>query len=172
MAGLKDLLNWGPLLRTRRNHALEHASLQILAQKKPGLRAAGYSDSGGFWVMGDVSLEDLQVAVEEAMARLRGGESRLAIHPFCGTNFATTGLLAGTTAWMAMLGTRNRRDVLDRWPLVISLVTIMMIAAQPLGPAVQQHVTTEANIGNLQITGMTVQQKSGAPVIRVTTRQS
>lgn len=172
MSVLKDLLNWGPFLRTRRNHALEHASLQILASKKPGLRAAGYSDSGGFWVLSDVSLEDLQTAVDEALTRLRAGESRLAIHPFCGTNFATTGLLAGSAAWAAMLGTRNKRDMFDRWPLVISLVTFMLIAAQPIGPAVQQHVTTEAKPGNLQVTGMSIQQRGNAPVIRVTTRST
>ena len=170
MSILDRILTLDPVLRTRRNHALEHASLQILANKHPGLRMAGYSDANGFWVLGDVALEDLQQAVEEAQTRLRAGESRLAIHPFCGTNFATTGILAGSVAWIAMLGTRNRRDAFDRWPLVISLVTVMMIAAQPLGPMAQQKFTTEANLGSLQVTGMTIQQRGNAPVIRVSTR--
>jgi hypothetical protein len=170
MSVLKNILNWEPLLHTRRNHALEHASLQILAQKNPKLHAAGYSDANGFWVMGDVPIEDLQQAVDEAQARLRAGESRLAIHPFCGTNFATSGFLAGTVAWLTMLGVRNRRDAFDRWPLAISLVTLSMIAAQPLGPMAQQRFTTEADLGSLQVTGISMQQRGNTPVLRVSTR--
>ncbi len=170
MTALEQVLNWGPLLQTRRNHALEHASLQILAQKMPGLRAAGYSDANGFWVLGDVPIEDLRQAVDEAQARLRAGESRLAIHPFCGTNFAATGIAAGTVGWLTMLGTRDRRDAFDRWPLVISLVTFAMIAAQPLGPMAQQCFTTEANLGPLQVVDISHQKRNGANVLRVSTR--
>lgn len=168
---LDSILNWEPLSRTRRNHALEHATLQILAQKNPSLRMAGYSDTGGFWVMGDVPLEDLQQAVEEAQARLRGGESRLAVHPFCGTNFVTTGLVAGTMAWLGMAGTgRSTRERLDRLPLVISFVTMAMILAQPLGPMVQQKFTTEPNLGSLKVTGIMQMKRGNTPVQRVTTR--
>ena len=124
MTVLDQILPVEPVSRIRRNHALEHATLQILAQKDPGRRMAGYSDSSGFWVMGDLSLEDLQLAVDEAQARLRAGKSRLAIHPFCGTNFVATGAVAGSLAWLGMLGGRGLRDKLDRWPMVISLVTV------------------------------------------------
>jgi hypothetical protein len=166
-----QLLNWEPVSRTRRNHALEHATLQVLSQKNPQLRMAGYSDAGGFWVMGDVPLEDLQLAVEEAQERLRAGESRLAIHPFCGTNFVMTGLIAGTFAWLGMAGApRSTRDRLDRLPLVISFVTLAMILAQPVGPMVQAKFTTEADLGSLQVTGIMQMKRGNSPVLRVTTR--
>ncbi len=70
--------------------------------------------------------------------------------PCCGSNFVTAGLLAGTLAWLGMLGTGNSfKKKLDRWPLLIMLVTGALIVAQPLGPKVQEHVTTSGDPGSL-----------------------
>jgi hypothetical protein len=172
MSILDTVLNWEPLSRVRRNHALEHATLQILSEKDPSLRMAGYSDTGGFWVMGDIPLEDLQQAVDEAQVRLRAGEHRLAIHPYCGTNFVTTGLVAGSFAWLGMLGSgRSARSRMDRWPIVVSLVTMALIMSQPLGPMVQSRVTTNSNLDNLKVTSiMHVNNRGNTPVRRVSTR--
>jgi hypothetical protein len=165
------ILNWEPLSRTRRNHALEHATLQVLSSKNPNLRLAGYSDANGFWVAGNVTLEDLQQAVEEAQTRLRAGEARLAVHPFCGTNFVTTGLVAGAFGWLGMLGVgRKASDKLDRLPMVILLVTLAMIMAQPLGPAMQARYTTQAELGSLQVSQILRYQRGETPLHRVSTR--
>ena len=69
---------WGLINRVRRNHALEHATLQVLARSNPHGRLAGYSAWNGFWVLGAVSTDALASAVEEALRRLRGGEVSLA----------------------------------------------------------------------------------------------
>ena len=66
--------------RVRRNHGLEHATLHILSQRYPKRSLAGHSDTGGFWILGDVSIEDVYEAVEEALSRLRNGEKHLAVH--------------------------------------------------------------------------------------------
>ena len=152
MSKLSSVLEWGPISRVRRNHALEHATLKMLNRKHPGARLAGYSDFQGFWVIGAVSTDDLQFAVEEALLRLRNGEASLAIHSNCGTNFAVSGALAGTAAWVAMLGTgKSMRDKVDRLPLVVMLVTAAMVVSQPLGPKFQEKVTTQANPGKLRV---------------------
>jgi hypothetical protein len=141
-----------PLLTVRKHHAIEHASLSILQSKIPGLRLAGYSDPYGFIVIGDVETDKLLAAVNEAITRLQAGESGLAIHPNCGTNFAAAGLVAGSLAWLSMLGgNRSLKKQLDRWPMVVSLVTLGLIAAQPLGPYLQANVTTDANIGDIHV---------------------
>ncbi len=141
-----SVLDWGPFARTRRNHALEHATLQVLAEKNPRLKMAGYSDPNGFWVIGDIEQEQLEEGVYEALSRLRNGESSLAIHPHCGTNLVTTSLLAGAAAWIGMLGAgRTTRERVERLPMVISMVALTMMASQPLGPYVQEHVTTSAS---------------------------
>jgi len=97
----KTYLNFFPISRIRRNHALEHASLQVLSRRKPRTPLAGFSDWRGITILGNVSTAELQEAVEEARGRLKAGEHLLAIHPNCGTNYATSGILAGFAAWLA-----------------------------------------------------------------------
>jgi hypothetical protein len=116
------------------------------------LRLAGYSNMGGFWIVGEISTDMLVVAVQEALARLRAGEIGLAIHPNCGTNFVASGFLAGLAGWLSMLGAGSgfRRKV-ERLPIVIGLVTLTIILANPLGPLLQAKITTQPNIGALEV---------------------
>ncbi len=168
---LSELLTWGPVSRVRRNHALEHATLQVLARSRPGLRLAGYSDWIGFWVVGAVSTDALSGAVEEALGRLRAGEAGLAVHPFCGTNFLISGVLAGLVAWLGMLGTgKGLHRKLDRLPVVILLTTAALMLGMPLGPLVQARVTTQANLEGLQLARIEKMMRRGVPVHRVVTK--
>jgi len=167
---LNQVLNFPLISRVRRNHALEHATLQVLAQKNARLAAAGYSDTRGFLIFGNVSSDQLHQAVNEARQRLLNGEEHLAIHPNCGTNFAASGVVAGFLGWLAMLGSQSKfRKRLERLPTVIMLVTIGMILAQPLGPFLQSRLTTDADIGELEVTEITRFERQGAPVHRVKT---
>lgn len=157
--------------RVRRNHGLEHATLHILAQRYPKLSLAGHSDTGGFWVIGDVSIEDVYEAVEEALSRLKNGEKHLAVHRNCGTNFVTSGVLAGLAATAAMLGVGNRvRDKLERLPAAMFLATIALIISQPLGFLLQERVTTSAEPGNMQVVEIVVSRKGRMMAHRITTR--
>jgi hypothetical protein len=158
------------LTRVRRNHALEHATLNVLSEKSHRQFLVGYSDFRGFWIVGHTDTDDLQMAVDEALARLRRGESRLAISANCGTNFATNGLLAGSAAWLAMANSgKNWKQRLERLPMVVALVSLVLMFAQPLGPLLQARVTTEPRIGDLRITGISIYERNGVPVHRVMT---
>ncbi len=136
---------------TRRNHALEHASIHILSERFPGRPLAGHSNPTGFFLIGDVPTEHVREAVAEALVRLQNGERHLAIHPGCGTNYIVNGAIAGTLAFLGMSGTRNSRERLDRLPLVILLSALGFIIGQPLGPALQNGVTTQPDPGGLAI---------------------
>mgnify|MGYP003597208927 CR=1 FL=1 len=65
--------------RTRQHHAIEHATLHLLASRLPGRRMAGYSDAGGFTVIGDIPFDQVRRAVSDALLHLQAGESGLAI---------------------------------------------------------------------------------------------
>ncbi len=148
----QTLMHLPPLSRLRRNHGLEHATLHLLAQRYPGVSILGYSDLGGFWLIGDVAPEAVQEAVQEALRRLNAGENRLALHPQCGTSIATSGVLAGLAAGFAMLGVGKRlRDKLERLPLAISLATLALTLGQPLGLLLQEKMTTSAQPEGLQV---------------------
>jgi hypothetical protein len=154
-------LEWGPISLVRRNHGLEHATINLLSKRHPERAFAGHSDARGVWIMGEVSTDELVTTIKTALSRMNSGERGLAIHDHCGTNAVTTGLLAGTAAWLATLKTENNwKKKLDRWPLVILLVTGAIILAQPLGPIVQAKVTTSGAPGGLHITKVTRYERS------------
>ena len=149
--------------RTRRSHALEHATIQLLSSRHPTVALTGRSTPDGFYVYGAVSTPEVQSAVQEALSRLRGGARHLAIHARCGTNLVTAGILAGLVSFLTMLpgSDRSRRE---RLPLVMLFVTLTLFLAQPLGPLVQQHVTTEADLSATTVTNITRSSLGRIPV--------
>ena len=169
----KSPLEIGIISLIRRNHGLEHATLNLLAKKMPGTSFAGHSDQKGFWVVGSISTDLLLETVQEALTRMKNGERTLAIHANCGTNFVTAGLLAGTFAWLATLGGANNfKKKFDRWPLLVMLVTGALIVAQPLGPKVQQKVTASGEPGRLVVKQIVRYERNGPTLHRILTGDS
>jgi hypothetical protein len=166
-----SLLNVSPVSRIRRNHGLEHATLHVLADGQPKRPMAGHSDLSGFWIIGDLSADEVQAAVREALGRLRNGEHDLAVHPNCGTNIATSGLLSGGAAALGMLGGGRRlRDKLDRIPLAIMLATLALVIAQPLGLLLQEKVTTSGFPENLEVLEIISQDRGRIKAHRIITQ--
>ena len=146
-----SLLDLPFLLETRRNHALEHATLKILAPKYPTIPMGGHSNPTGFMIFGDIRTDDLRTAADEAVARLHAGERDLAIHPGCGTNYATSGLLAGSLAWFGLKGNSAWHKKLWRIPFILPLAIFVWQLSKPLGPKLQDGITTEADLGEMEI---------------------
>jgi hypothetical protein len=135
------LLDLPLVLETRRNHALEHATLHMLARQYPKGPMAGHSNPTGFFILADVPTEDLATAAVQALMGLRAGERKLAIHAGCGTNLAVTAFLSAGLAWLPLRGTKS-----GFWRLFL-----LPMAVEPLGPWLQANVTTEADLGELQV---------------------
>ncbi len=161
------LLHLPLILETRRNHALEHATLHLLAAKSRNQPMAGHSNPTGFFLLGDFSTSDVKSAAEEALARLRAGESGLAIHPGCGTNLLTAALLPATFAWAPLRGAKSTLWRLLLIPLAILFAVFGYFLSKPLGPWLQKHITTEANPGGMQIVDVVLVRKG---VHRIVTR--
>jgi len=160
------ILNIPVIARTRRSHALEHATIQLLSRHRPAVALTGRSTPDGFYIYGHISTQELQSAVQEALSRLRGGARHLAVHSRCGTNLVTAGILAGLVSFLTMLpgSDRSRRE---RLPLVLLFVTLTLFLAQPLGPLVQQYVTTEADLSATTVAQITRSSLGRVPVHRV-----
>lgn len=167
----QSMLGSSPLSRIRRNHGLEHATLHVLSERHPKLSLAGHSDMGGFWVLGDVSTEELRSAVDEALRRMQAGEHNLAVHPNCGTNYVTAGTMAGVAAALAMFGSGKRaRDKVERLPLAASLATLALMAAQPMGLAIQERVTTSGTPESLYVVDVQPSRRGRIQAHRIITR--
>ncbi len=158
------------ILETRRNHALEHATLHMLAVKYPRHPMAGHSNPTGFFILGDFPTDEIRSAVTQALTRLRAGESGLAIHAGCGTNLATTALLAGTFAWFVLRGGRSLFERILRLPFALAFAVVGALLSQPLGPLVQQRITTDADMGNLQVVEVRPSLRGRVTAHRVITR--
>ena len=145
-----NLLEIPLFTRVRQSHAIEHATIHLLSARDPSLRLVGRSDDKGFFIYGSVSTEMVKHAAEEALKRLQRGEAYLAIHPNCGTNIATAGMLAAVAALAASAGHR-RSFFWDRLPSAITATTLALLLAQPLGYLLQARVTTLARVGDVRI---------------------
>ncbi|HET7143648.1 MAG TPA: DUF6391 domain-containing protein, partial [Anaerolineales bacterium] len=75
----------------------------------------------------------------------------LAVHAGCGTNMATTTLLAGTFAWLPLRGTKSSLWRLLLIPLALIFAVIGYNLSRPLGAWLQKYITTEGDLGDMQI---------------------
>ena len=66
---MPTLLELPILSRIRRNHGLEHATLNTLARRFPRQPMAGYSDLNGFWIVGNLETEAVAEAALDAQGR-------------------------------------------------------------------------------------------------------
>ena len=148
----KSILDFFPIARTRRNHGLEHATLHVLAQKYPNVNLGGISSPKGFAIIGDVPTEDVAEAAIEALKRLRAGETELAQHPNCGTNYVISGIFAGLGAWLGVVGVgKGLRKKVHRLPIMILLATLALILTRQVGPRVQKEITTTGDPGEMEL---------------------
>ncbi len=154
--------------RTRQHHAIEHATLHLLASRLPGRRMAGYSDAGGFTVIGDIPFDQVRRAVSDALLHLQAGESGLAIHPNCGTNLAVTGIMATAAALAGrrLLGGGKQIVPGERFAGALLLVVPALIAAQPVGLYLQKY-TTLASVGDRWVKSIRPVELAGVHAYRV-----
>lgn len=134
--------------RTRRNHGLEHATIHVLSHKHVSL--SGRSDESGFVLLGAVNTADVEAAVNEALRRMKNGEHGLVLHPNCGTNLLTTGLLASLVGFVGLSGV-NRRVSFNRLPTVLLFMMAVILFSPLLGMELQRLFTTDGDPHDLEV---------------------
>ncbi|MDB9449759.1 DUF6391 domain-containing protein [Dolichospermum circinale] len=159
--GLKEIL------MLRQVHALEHATVWVLGDNKkpyspPGTSTntqlddellGGLSTEQGFFLYGDVNINDLRRAVTLAKHRLTSGEWDLAIHPRCGTNVSVAMLLtAGLSVTVPFL--LPFRPIEQLIGLGLAATAAAGIAPD-LGMLTQRYITTSIPF-NLAVENITI----------------
>jgi len=153
----------------RRNHALEHATITVLLHKiGHDIRMVGRATGDGYYLYADIPTEMLEEATHEALQRMKSGEGYLAVSPFCGTNLAVAGALAGVAS-MVTMGNSNRGE---KVPNVILASMLAVLAAQPVGRIVQRYLTTSPDVGDTEIVGIRAGGRGGARFHKVLTRRT
>jgi hypothetical protein len=156
----------GMIAAVRRNHALEHATVSILLGRLgQDTRLVGRATWDGFYIYGNISADKIGECAAEGLARLKQGESQLAVSPLCGTNLAVAGILAGLASMVAV--GKGRR--FERLPNVLTAAVLAVVSAQPLGRLIQRHVTTSADLDGLEIVGVSPVGRGLIPLHKVRT---
>ena len=153
----------------RRNHALEHATIAVmLGRLGRDIRMVGRATRDGYYLYANVPTELLESSTHEALHRLKTGEGHLAVSPLCGTNLVVAGGLAGVASLLT-LGNGRRGEKL---PNVVMASMLAVIAAQPIGRAVQKYLTTSPDLADTEIVGIKQGGRGGAKFHKVQTRRA
>lgn len=145
------------LEKVRRNHGIEHATVHVLSERDSSLSLVGRADGGGFSIIGDVDPEQLGEAAREALRRMKNGQGDLAVHPRCGTQLVTLGVLTACAAFFAL----GRRPRLAKLPDAMIATTLAAFLAQPLGMSLQKYVTTSPNVFTADLAGVSRKNFAG-----------
>lgn len=143
----------------RQNHALEHATIVLLAQKFPEARLSGISFATGFFVFGELPTEAIRPAAEEALRLLRSSDPDLAIHERCGTNLAVSSLLTGA----AVMAVARMRRPYNTFNNVVMAAMASIVISRPLGLLVQRYLTTQTPNETMVIEGVKSLDLLGRP---------
>ena len=157
------------LRRVRRNHALEHATVTLMLEEGVRGPLGGYSTPWGFFIVGNLSTEQLSRIVGEALGSLRAGRSEMVISPHCGTNMAVAAIISGALTRL-VLG-RRKSGRWKRLPLVMGAVVVGAALSRPVGNAIQRRYTTLSEMDGLEVVDVRKAWPGNAPRLhRITTR--
>ncbi|MGV8026095.1 MAG: DUF6391 domain-containing protein [Anaerolineaceae bacterium] len=167
---METILESNPIWKVRSNHALEHATLHVLATKVTRARLSGLSDAGGFWLLGEVPTDLVFESAREALQRMQAGETGLAIHENCGSNLVPSIAVSGGLAWLTMAGAgKNLHKKAIRFPLAVLLAWIGFEAAKPAGPLLQEKSVSTDYVNSMLVREVRCYKPYGLVIHRVTT---
>ena len=140
------------LMNTPKIHALEHATIAVLASRFNRKKFSGLSLPFGFFLIGEASIKKVRDAFDIALSRLKAGETELALSKNCGTNIAVTGALCALTAIAALSGTKSTKERMKRFDLLALSLGFLSRIGPELGMLVQKEITTDPNVAELNVT--------------------
>ncbi len=133
----------------RRNHAIEHATANVLEERYGSQAIDGCATVEGFRIVAAVDPVLLLDAAREGLLRLQRGDRALALHKRC----STTLLLSYTIVTGLLLSMLNAAHAVTIPNL--SLVLIIAIASTPkLSNLMQRFVTTSTDVKGMSIGGV------------------
>ena len=141
----------------RKNHALEHATVNVLEQNYGYQNLSGLAKENGFYINGVVSPEDVRSAAKEGLLRLQNGEKSLVVHKQCGTSMTVANLVA-SLIFISLLLLTGSFSLLN---MLIAIIIANLLGPN-LGAWVQKQFTTSYQVDNMEITGIKLLNQSQA----------
>lgn len=143
--------------RLRQNHALEHATINVIEQRYRTRGVVGMPDMNGFHLRGRVSPDTVVSATQEAFRRLKRGEADLAWNRRCPTSLVGTQILLAVLFLVIMLAIWRE---FTAPPVLIALLGGALLGP-PVSPFLQRWLLVDPDPGSLQFRDVEVQQPVG-----------
>ncbi|WP_422444410.1 DUF6391 domain-containing protein [Thermoanaerobacterium sp. DL9XJH110] len=135
--------------RIRKNHSLEHATVNVLEERYGrNLRIGGLAYANGFSLSGPDMPSPYEVmdAAREGHYRMTRGESNLAIHPRCGTSIAAANFLF-SLVFILLLFFYNHLSLLN----LVAAFLLANVMAKPFGLTLQKFFTTHPDVSDVEV---------------------
>jgi hypothetical protein len=148
--------------RVRRNHALEHATVNVLEERYGPQNLAGYATHDGFKIIGATMMppEVVYDAAQEGLKRLQAGERRLAVHRRCGTSHLVTNLVFSVLFLGLLLYFRYFNFL-----AIVGALLLAQIVGRSLGALAQRSLTTSTDVRDVYIEGLELEVQSPHPLM-------
>lgn len=130
----------------RMNHALEHATVNILERKYGYKNLAGYAENNGFFIIGTTNIFHVEQAAREGLALMKRGEKELAIHSKCGTSISMVNFIS-SLAFIFLILVTGHFNIMN----VLLAVLFANLLGPLLGRFVQRYFTTSADVSEMEI---------------------
>lgn len=126
-------------LVTRRNHALEHATILYL-EANCGRRFSGRAERNGFRVAGHASAKEIKAAFDLVRRAVQSGEQLTYVSPRCGSNIVTAlGLGMGLLLVVALGSVLLRPPLSVRAGTLTAVVLLFVGLRHGIGNAIQRR---------------------------------
>ena len=146
----KQIWKIGRSKNIRRNHAIEHATINVLEQSAGyQLNISGLSQEDGFYISGIRNPEIVEGAAIRGLDLLKQGHYQFAIHRRCGTDIAIASFVTALIFLIMLFSTRK----VSIWNIFIALLLSNFISPY-LGEYVQKYFTTSCEVNNTEIVGL------------------
>jgi hypothetical protein len=130
----------------RRNHALEHATINILERDYYYNNLAGYAEDNGFYIIGADNLYYVEEAARKGLDLLKSGYSELAIHKRCGTSLTVANFISAIS-FLILLLVSGYFSIIN---VIISIIIANLLSPY-FGGLVQKYFTTSLDIREIEI---------------------
>lgn len=147
----------------RRNHALEHATVNVIEERYGLTHLAGYATEEGFVIRGIADPEMIYNASKIGLSRMQNGEKNLAIHQRCGTSLAASNFLASLLFVILLFSTKQA----NIWSMFLALI-LGSFTGSFVGPLTQKYITTATDLDKVEIMGYTPELRQ----VTIYTKQS
>jgi hypothetical protein len=136
---------------TRRNHALEHATILFL-EESSGRRFAGRSSWNGFHVVGPATAREIRTAFDRVRRVFQDGQELSYITPRCGSNLVTALGLGLTSLLLTAVATiLFQPPLIVRAAALVAVVLVFVALRHGIGNAIQRRFFMRVDFTEVQV---------------------